>query len=67
MIKTIPWWQAKESLKKLCGSIKGESILIPQQMRQQRNKLMGLKGKRKRNITNVNKVFAVILVKKINQ
>ena len=44
-----------------------EKAVIAQQMRQQMNNLMSLKRKRKRSISNINKVFAVMLVKKINQ
>ena len=44
-----------------------EKVVKPQQMCQKMNNLMSLKGKRKRNITNINKVFAVMLVKNINQ
>ena len=44
-----------------------EKVVIAQQMRQHMNNLMSLKGKRKMNITNINKVFEVMLVKKINQ
>ena len=35
-------------------------------MGQQKNNLRSLKGKRKKNITNINIVFAMILKKKIN-
>ena len=44
-----------------------EKLKIPQQMLQSRNNLMSLKRKRKKSITNINKVFAVMLVKKTNQ
>ena len=32
-----------------------EKVVIPQQMLQSRNNVMSLKGKRKKNITNMNK------------
>ena len=33
-----------------------EKVVIPQQMLQSRNNVMSLKGKRKKNITNMNKI-----------
>ena len=44
-----------------------EKKVIAQQTRQQMTNLVSLKRKRKRNIKNIKKVFAVMLVKKINQ
>ena len=44
-----------------------EKVVIAQQMHQQMNNLMSLNGKKKRNMKNINKVFAVMLVKTINQ
>ena len=57
----------KKLAKKNSAKIVKEKEAIPQQMRQQRNNLMSLKRKRKKNITNINKAFTVMLVKKINQ
>ena len=36
-----------------------EKVVILHQMRQQRNNFISLKRKRKRNITNISKVFAI--------
>ena len=42
--------------QKNSAKIAKEKVVIPQQMLQSRNNVMSLKGKRKKNITNMNKI-----------
>ena len=56
----------KSCSKKLCESSKGESSNTKTNAPIE-GQLNEFKRKRNRNITNVNKVFAVMLAKKINQ
>ena len=58
---------SRKVAQKNCAKTAKEKVVIAQEMRQSRNNLMSLRGKRKRNITNINKVFTVKLVKKMNQ
>ena len=44
-----------------------EKVVISQLIRQWMKNLMSLIGKTKRSITNISKVFAMMLMKKINQ
>ena len=55
---------SKKVTQKNYANTAKEKVVI---MRLQKNNLMSLKGKRKRSITNINKVFPVMLAKKINQ
>ena len=41
-----------------------EKVAISQQVLQSRNNIVSLKGKRKKKILTINKVFAVMLMKK---
>ena len=55
----------KHAPKNSAKSVK-EKVVLPQQMLQSTNNFMSLKGKRQKNVTNINKVFAVMLVKMMN-
>ena len=58
---------SKDVAPKNSAKIVKEKVVISQQMLQSRNDLINSKRKRKRNITNVNKVFVVMLLKMMNQ
>ena len=56
----------KVTQKEFCENSKGESSNITTNASIE-EQLKEFKGKKKRNITNINKVFAAMLVKNMNQ
>ena len=58
---------SKDVAPKNSGKILKEKVVISEQLLQLRDDLINSKRKRKRNITNVNKVFVVMLLKMMIQ